>query len=240
MRWYLPDGNPLFWDELRRRLRDWRWYGLLCGEVVLLGAMLLLCGTDLRSQMTPQAWAKWGGDTSQFLLFGQGLSLIFLIPMLTAGTIIRECEALWLTSLTSWAVVLGKYWATLTILLFTMVAGVPVLALPLFLGRISLWGFLDGELLIMAAVAMFTTLGMLAACECKRMSEAIPTTYLFMLGTVICYLIIFIPVCLMASHAVAMAIFISFSLIHCFFALRTSVLALEKRRFERSDVKVSG
>ncbi len=173
MRWYLPDGNPLFWDEMRRRLRDWRWYRLLCCEILLLGGMLLLSAHDLPFGIGMKARNEWGESTYLLLILLQGVLIISVIPSLFAGAITRECEgntadALWLTSLTTWSVVLGKYCASLAILLLMLLAGIPVMALLFFFGGISLCKLLLAEAMTLLGGAVLSASVLYASCRCKR------------------------------------------------------------------------
>src|SRR5690349_14782296 len=127
MRWYLPDRNPLLWDEMRRRLRGTRslWllfvYGMvLCG--VLLGIFLTIPVAG-----NPLEWPKYGQKLWYVLLAGQGALLLVLAPGLAAGVITGArkqgtLEFLLLTALTSWQLIGGFFWGQLSLLLLMVVS----------------------------------------------------------------------------------------------------------------------
>ena len=236
MRWYLPDGNPIFWDEVRRQLRGWRWCQLLFLEVIVLGSMLLVNMWDLSPHMNLRDWAGWGAHTFYILIVFQGVMVILWSPLLTAGAITGECErntaeALWLSPLSSFTIVLGKYLGALITLLLVLCAGMPVLALLYFAGGVSPWEMLGMGALTLLIGAVVTALGLLASCQCRRTSQAYVTALIATLGVIFVDAVVAVGIFALSKYF--LILFILLSAAQCFFALRAGMLAMQRRRFDR-------
>ncbi|MHB9130103.1 MAG: ABC transporter permease [Armatimonadota bacterium] len=89
-RWYLPENYPVFWDEVRRRLRGRGTY-----KLAIFTAILLL-GVGLGFILPALIPDAIGGGLWHGLLWLQGVLVLFLIPGLAASafTVERERGAL--------------------------------------------------------------------------------------------------------------------------------------------------
>jgi len=187
MRWYLPDGNPLLWNEIRRLLRGGRVYVLFVVEVLVLLAVLAIFAADLPASNDVHAWSMWGERTFFYTMGCQYLLVIALSPSLCAQAISSEREQgsldmLWLTPLTNRELIYGKFLGGVITLGFMLLGGMPVLAIVAVLGGVPFWWFLLGYLLSFVIGASIASLGLLASCHSSRTAHAIPLAYGYFFG----------------------------------------------------------
>jgi len=207
MRWYLPEKHLVLWIELRRRLRGWHWHLLVLLDILILGGIMLVSFSAMPAVNDARAWSAWGRSTWWTLMLGQGGALLLFGPLLTVGAITAEreakmLEALWLSSLSTWSLVYGKYLAALVILSLLLLAGMPVVALVFVFGGVSLWELLLGYLLMLFVGAFAAACGLLASCQCQRAGIAVLWAYLDLLllalvpflGSLGGCLLIFLPI----------------------------------------------
>jgi len=182
MRWYLPDGNPLLWNELRRLLRGGRMYLFFLIEVLVLAGVLVISAGILPAQHDAHAWSAWG-EQLFLTIMGWQLGLVILFsPLLCAAAVSGEwernsMEALWLSPVSTRSLVAGKLLGTVGYLGLMLLAGMPVLGLVAILGGIPLWWLLLGYLLTLSVGAFSAAWGLLASCNCTRTSHAVLLAY---------------------------------------------------------------
>jgi len=186
MRWYLPDGNPLLWDELRRRMRGGRLYQLLLLDVLLLVGVAGACCLHLPGLGDQQAWAEWGKNTGILMLCWQLGLVILLSPLLCVGSIAAEwerhtLEALWLAPISNWTLIFGKFKGAMAVLGYMLLAGMPVAALVAQFGGISPAELLFAYLLTFTCGAIFAALGLLASCQSTQTLAATLLGYGYLL-----------------------------------------------------------
>ena len=192
MPWYLPDRNPVFWEETRRRLRGGRGFLLLFAYVLLLIVGLLIA-TFLMAQgggSDPRQWATFGHRLWLFFMIGQGIMLTLISPGLTASAISAErerhtLELLFITPLPTRTLALGKFLGAISQLLLVLLAGMPVVSVVFLYGGVSPLEVVEGYALLLATGLFYAAVGYLASCLCARLTPAIAWAYGLMLFMII-------------------------------------------------------
>jgi hypothetical protein len=183
---------PIVARELRVAARRRQPYGVrvaAAAVAVVAGAAQLWLQSDLRPA------SGQGADLFATLgLMALGFALVSG-PLWTTGTLCEERREgtlglLFLTDLGPWDVVLGKLAAASVTALFSLAAVLPVLALSLLLGGVSLEQFGRAVLVLGNTLWLSLTLGMAASawCEQERSATALCVFGLFLLAAVLPWL----------------------------------------------------
>jgi len=199
-RWYLPDTQPVLWDDLRRRLRGGRAFAVMLGFGLVLCAILVI-GVRLNDYgFSPEALPRLGRALFFSIMIGQGIMLLVISPGLTATIFSSEREArridfLLITRLTSRELVFGKCFGAVALLLLTLVCGAPVIAIiAATFGGVSPWEFALGYLGLLLIGLFCASTALLYSCKAKNSSAALVQGYLIsifgMAGAVgLCFLL---------------------------------------------------
>jgi ABC-2 type transport system permease protein len=186
MAWYLPTRGPVFWEELRRRLRGGRGYAVLFAYGVVL-VTLMLGAAQLRGVGdNPQDWPDFGRALWTVFLVGQMALVLLVSPGVTAGAISAEREGktlehLFLTPLSTLSFILGKFCGAIGQMLVMILSGLPIVAVVFQYGGVSPKEVLTGYAVILATGLLYAALGFLASCLFARTVFAIVWAYGFML-----------------------------------------------------------
>jgi MFS family permease len=183
MPWYLPDRNPLFWDEMRRRLRGQRSLWLLAGYGIVLCCVVL--GIILMQPLggSLSQWTGYGQKIWHLLLVGQGVLVLLIAPGMTAGIIPsarqrNTLDFLLLTALTSKQLVAGFFWGQLSLLLLMVTSSAPVIAIvSAAYGGISPLEVLVGYTGLYGLGMLGTATALLASCRGTTASAATIESY---------------------------------------------------------------
>ena len=183
---YLPIRYPLFWEELRRRLRGGRMQVVVLVYTLLLMALLFFVTQMNSIGENPREWARFGKELWQIFVLAQMVIIIILSPGLTAGAISLEKEQgtldlLILTRMSSLSIVLGKFFGAIGQMLFLLLAGLPIISVVFFFGGVSPWDIALGYTLTIATGLGYAALGFLMSCWCKRVIPAVAWAYALML-----------------------------------------------------------
>lgn len=186
MAWYLPTRGPVFWEELRRRLRGGRGYIVLCAYGAVLMALLLGVAWLVHIGDSPQEWPDFGQRLWWFFFIGQLVIVLLISPGVTATAVSAEREAktlehLFLTPLSTISFVLGKFFGAVGQMLIMILSGLPVVAVVFQYGGVTPKEVLLGYALILATGLMYAALGFLASCLFARTTFAVVWAYGFML-----------------------------------------------------------
>ena len=238
MRWYLPDTHPLLWDDLRRRLREGRAFGMLLGFVLVLCVILVVVCMLTAPDADPQAWPRLGRNLFLSTMIAQAVMVCLLSPALTATTFSSERESrridfLFLTGLTTRELVYGKLLSALAVLLLALICGAPVLAIiAATFGGISPWELAFGYAIVVFCGLFGATSALFSSCRTKDSSKAFMQGYLTAYGFGAMLAIVLAAGDLMtmsiASPMMLFGVIIGFIII--FTNLKTAVADLEKER----------
>lgn len=195
MDWYLPEGNPLLWDEMRRRLRGVEWYRLLFLNVAVLGGLLALYMLQAPVNTDPLRWTALSRICWGIILVCQMLLVILVAPSLTASAFTSEqergtLESLLLSPLLAKELVIGKFLSAMLVIGFFLLAGIPVAALVLLMGGVSPLELIVAYLSLLSAGAFYAALGLFASCNSRKTTQAFAKAYLYtvvaLLGSCCC------------------------------------------------------
>ena len=183
---YLPIQCPVFWEELRRRMRGGRAFITLLIYTAILVLLLFLVTLSKQVGDDPRAWPEFGKTLWVVFLFGQLVVITFISPGLTAGAISAEKEQgtlglLMLTRMSSFSIVMGKFFGAIGQMLLILFAGLPVISVVFMFGGVSPMEIAVGYSLILVAGIGYASLGFLASCMFSRITAAVAWAYGFML-----------------------------------------------------------
>ena len=197
---YLPTRFPLFWEELRRRMRGGRMQVVLLIYTLLLTALLFIV-TQMRDiSSDPREWPAFGKGLWNIFLVAQMGIIIIISPGLTVGAISSEKEQgtldlLLLTRMGSLSIVLGKYFGAIGQVLFLLLAGLPIISVVFFFGGVSPWDIALGYTLTLTAGLGYSALGFFTSCRCKRVVPAVAWGYALMLLLAVLLPLVFALIC---------------------------------------------
>lgn len=183
---YLPIRFPLFWEELRRRMRGGRAQVVLLIYTLLLITLLFFVTQMNDISTNPREWPRFGKTLWQVFMVAQMAIIIFISPGLTAGAISSEKEQgtldmLLLTRMGSLSIVLGKFFGALGQMLYLLLAGLPIISVVFFFGGVSPGDIAMGYTLTIATGIGYASLGFFMSCRCKRVVPAVAWSYALML-----------------------------------------------------------
>ena len=181
--------NPVLQRELLVNLRTHRAF-LLLGlyQLLLAGVVLLAWPSDERLDLTtnPPSATK----LVNLFFLGQYVIASLMAPSFAAGAITGEkerhtYEMLLASPLRPGAIVLGKMVASLTHLGMLILASLPIIALCLPLGGVSLYEVLAAYLCLIVSVVLFGAIGVFCSSYFSRTSSSLVVSYLVILPLVI-------------------------------------------------------
>ena len=183
--WYLPDKQPIFWDDLRRRLRGRRTFDVMLACALLMCAVPVCLYSWQPPGTSPETWPALGREMFWSAIVGQ-LVLVFLVcPGLTALTFSSEREArrmdfLLLSGLTMRELVMGKFYGAIALQGLLLLCGMPVMAIiAATFGGISPWELLIGYAGIITLGLFFASTALHQSCLAKNSTTALLHGYLY-------------------------------------------------------------
>jgi ABC-2 type transport system permease protein len=185
--------------EVRSRMRHARAAVILTSYVLILAAFAVVYLLILQTQARATGGSSTSNPTAGLPMFGmlsgaQLVLVLLVVPGLTAGAIAGErerqtLELLLCTRLTAMAIVMGKLLASLSYVLFLLVAALPVLSLVFLLGGVSPRQVALAELIAIVTALMMGSLGVLFSTMLRRVQWATVLSYavvfVLLLGTVL-------------------------------------------------------
>ena len=192
--------------ELRSRMRGRRAFVVLTIYLALLA--LITYGAYLI--VAPGAQAEFGGGGGQMAnvsgIIGQTIFTLlsvfqlilvcFIAPGFTAGQISLEREKQTLDLLVSTpmrpgAIVIGKLTAALAFVVLMIVAAVPITAIVLMYGGVSVGDIVRQQLVLLTTAVALGAIGLFFSALLKRTQAATVLTYITMLGLTVGTLMVF-------------------------------------------------
>ncbi len=187
--------GPLFrWELVRlaRRGQDARARFILAGSLLfVLTAFALIWFRHVpvedlffggSQQLTIAESSTFANQFALTFLLAQMGVLALLTPAYAAGSISEEKENktfiyLLVSDLTSREILFGKFLGRLTFVLGVMLAGLPILALTMLFGGVSLTLLLTGYIVTFATVVMVTAISVASACATETYRGALFRSY---------------------------------------------------------------
>lgn len=178
--------------ELRSFMRGWRAQLalFLCTAAIIgLGLFLLhtaeltIKGQYSMEEQVVEEMARVGRYIfSRLTLLEAGL-ILFLMPLLTAGTMIHgrrtgTLESLLLTSFTLPEIVTGKLAGAAGFFAVVMFCALPIFAVIFFYGGVAPWELLFSQLMLLATAGGVGAVGLYCSARFRHQRAALPCSYL--------------------------------------------------------------
>ena len=181
--WYLPDKHPVFWDDMRRRLRGRQTFWLLLGSTLAICAVPVWLYLWQTPGTSPERWPSLGRDMFWYSIVWQWIMVCLVSPGLTALTFSSEREAhrmdfLQISGLSLRELVYGKFFGAIAMQGLLLLCGMPVLAII----AATFGGISPGELLlsyvwIIACGLFFAATALNHACQQTNATAALVRGY---------------------------------------------------------------
>ncbi len=186
MAWYLPTHAPVFWEELRRRLRGGRGYVVLFAYGIVLVTLLIVTAQVSHVSEQPHEWPDFGAKLWRIFLSGQLIFVLLISPGVSASAVSAEREGktlehLFLTPLSTLSFIVGKFFGAVGQMLVMILAGLPVVAVVFQYGGVTPKEVFIGYLLILATGLQYAGFGFLASCLFARTTFSVVWAYGFLL-----------------------------------------------------------
>ncbi len=178
--------NPLLLREMQARFRGPRpFYWITAYLTFTAGLAWSVYRRGLGDAPLPgiEAPAAPGPSVIGAMLLAQLIAFLLLAPGLTAGAISGEIEGrsyelLLATPLSGWQILRGKLGAAMAFLLLLSLCALPVAALAFVLGGPGALDILRGQLTLLTAGLLLSSLGLAASAIAGRSDRAIVLAYL--------------------------------------------------------------
>ncbi len=173
MPWCLPDRNPIYWDDMRRRFlgkgkfRVWRaaaalvGYGLLSGLFLFITIQLIYDDGGPNHETAAYLWL--------LLMVIQALVILLFGPLAAVNVIAGEreresLELLFLTPVSSRSLLLQKFSGAVTLVALVLLTFLPAVIAAYCGGGSTLLLFFVWYLVLAAQITCTISIGMLASC----------------------------------------------------------------------------
>jgi len=192
--------NPIVKKDIKVQSRSMKiCWGIFAYEVILalifFFAMMIIQMESRYSYNNIYSSMVW---LYPILAVTQLVILGFVIPIRTASSISGEKERqtfdiMMTTSMTPFAIIMGKVMTAIVQSMFFVVASMPIMALPFIIGGMS-WGYLFWFLGIALLVSLFAaSIGILCSSICKKSISAVIMAYgiylIFFIATWLPYIV---------------------------------------------------
>ena len=183
--------NPVLRRELVERAASKRaavavtlWLLLLSGLAILVYfAYTASSGNDPVGTDS----ARIGKDLFEWALFGMLGLVLFLVPAFTASAVAGERTRqtlipVQITSLSPFAIVLGKSLAAIAFTVLLVISAAPILAVAFLIGGVGLGDIAKGLAMIVLSAIMLGSVGIMISSMFKKVQAAIVVSYGFVLA----------------------------------------------------------
>jgi ABC-type transport system involved in multi-copper enzyme maturation permease subunit len=184
--------NPVLRRELAERAASKRaavavtlWLLLLSGLAILVYFAYTASSSGLDPVGTDSA--RIGKDLFEWALFGMLGLVLFLVPAFTASAVAGERTRqtlipVQITSLSPFAIVLGKSLAAIAFTVLLVISAAPILAVAFLIGGVGLGDIAKGLAMIVLSAIMLGSVGIMISSLFKKVQAAIVVSYGFVLA----------------------------------------------------------
>ncbi|MEM7273969.1 MAG: hypothetical protein AAF547_12870 [Actinomycetota bacterium] len=182
--------NPVLRRELAERASSTRavlavtlWLLLLSG----LASLVYVASADSQGDVIGADTAEIGKDMFEWTLFGMLGLVLFLVPAFTASAVAGERTRqtlipVQMTTLSPFAIVLGKSMAAIAFTVLLVVIAAPILAVAFLIGGVGVWPLIKGLLMIILTAITLGSVGIMFSAMVRKVQGAIVATYGFILA----------------------------------------------------------
>jgi len=188
--------NPVLVNELRIRMRGKRAFLILAGHLFLISAVVFL--VYLAVYEDAQSYSRFSyysnyqraleasATAGKSIFYGAVFILLMFVsvisPAFTAGTLVGEKERqtydlLTITTLSPWAIVMGKLNAIMIFIILLIMATLPILTIAYFFGGVAIGQVLIAVLILLLTALVFSTLGLFVSSFARSTTTANLITY---------------------------------------------------------------
>ncbi|MBQ7833006.1 MAG: ABC transporter permease [Lachnospiraceae bacterium] len=119
------------------------------------------------------------------LVWLETIAIFFLTPALTAGCVSIEKErqtmdVLLTTRMSTWQIILGKYFSSIMLVIMLLISGLPVMSLVFIYGGVSLWQLFLILLVLIATTMFLASFGVFFSALVKNTIVSVILTYIFL------------------------------------------------------------
>ena len=176
-------GNPIFRREFLSACRAWKSRILISVYLLALAAMLILLwpAGGVHSVVTENTREIFS------MFFGINLLLLMLmVPAFASGSISQEREnetyqALFITPLTPFQIMIGKLASAVLMLLILSVLALPIASMCALTGGLDLTRMIRITSILFTAAITYGLIGLACSSVCKRTSSSIFLTYIYLI-----------------------------------------------------------
>lgn len=178
--------NPIFESSMKRRMRSYRAPMLLTLYILFMLLVSFMAITTLQQSTVTLGDLRAGLETYLYLSIMQFALIVLVAPALTAGAIAGERERqtldlLLCTRVGAVRITLGKLFSSVCFLALLIVSSLPIAAVTLFFGGVSIGDMLLMSLFLLVTAIACCAIGLFCSALLKRTVTA----------TVVAYLIVF-------------------------------------------------
>lgn len=175
--------NPILTREIRTRLRGMRFMFIITVFLSIAGLAVwftLLSQANSGASLNP---ASIGEKTFALLSFAMLVLICLFAPAFTVGAFAQEhqqqtFEMLQVTLLKPWSMIMGKWAASLMMVLLLLISLIPLLGLCFLFGGVTLMELIAVAIIAIMTAVFFSSIGLLGSSICRRMPASIGFSYL--------------------------------------------------------------
>lgn len=175
--------NPIFESSMKRRMRSWRAPLLITLYCLFL---IIVCGGALKtlnSDTVTLGQLRAGLEAYIYLAVMQFMLVVLVAPALTTGAISGERERqtldlLLCTRVSALRIVMGKLLSSVCFLALMIITSLPIMAVTMFFGGVSIWQMLLMELFLFITALACCAIGIFCSALFKRTVTATVVAYL--------------------------------------------------------------
>jgi ABC-2 type transport system permease protein len=175
--------NPILTREIRTRLRGLRFMIIITAFLVIAGLAVWLTLISQASNSTNINPSAIGKQTFTLLSFAMLILVCMFAPAFTVGAFAQEhqqrtFDMLQVTLLKPWSMIMGKWAASLMMVLLLLISLIPLLGLCFLFGGVTLMELIEVSIIAIMTAVFFSSIGLLGSSICRRMPASIGFSYL--------------------------------------------------------------
>ena len=182
----MPNTNPIFWNELRHRLRGAHWFAILVTYLLALSGLIILIALALPKTLQTEYRSQFGLLLLGWLGLGLQAIITFISPALTVGIVSSEyekgrLEEVLRTLVSPSSFVIGKYMGAYLLIIMLLLSSLPAFAIVIIIWGVHLNIILTDVVVSLIRTlifaAFYSAIGLTSSCLFKSTAKAIAIAY---------------------------------------------------------------